>query len=329
MANPKFVKFQRGSEAAYAALAQKEEDALYFIYDKNHPENGGKLYLGETLIGGTGTALGASALSELSDVDLTGLSDSALLCYDAAAEKWILEQPSSLFEGVSVSVGTKGGNETVAAAQARLNPSPNEGDILIISGDSYIYDGAQWQPLKSQDLDNRVTVLESEVATLQTSMDAVDGKIATAISTANHLTYQVVGDLDDVNDAITEAGPDLNRTIFLVPSDDGEAGNLYDEYMVINNIPELLGNFGADLSDYVTSSQLTTAVGNLNDRIDGLETTFDDYLTVSRFEGEVGNLQDLIDLVGDSSTNVIDELINIYGDVNVIRQMLEWHDLNN
>ena len=55
---PNFVKFQRGSQTAYNNLATKDLDTLYFIYDSSNPSAGGLLYLGETLIGGTGSMVG-------------------------------------------------------------------------------------------------------------------------------------------------------------------------------------------------------------------------------------------------------------------------------
>lgn len=338
---PNFVKFQRGSATAYANLQQKDNDTLYFIYDSTNPSAGGLLYLGETLIGGTGSLLNSVAMSDITDVDLTDIADGALLQYKVTSNKWEAVMPSEIGAtgggATSVNVGILVDDETVPQALDRLNASPNEGDITIVNGEPYIYDGSTWRSLTSVDLSGRVSTLEttvgtlssgvatltSSVASLETQMAAVDGKIASAISSANHLTYAVVGSISDVDDAITSGGTELGRTVFLVPNTNNTTGNLYDEYMVVNNNKELLGNFGgADLSGYVTTGDFTSAVGTLTSSINALTSSLSNYLTVSRFETEVGDINNLYTATGDSSATVIDEIINIY-------QMLEWSEINN
>ena len=49
MPTAKYVKFQRGTPTAYAALTNKNSDTLYFISNPN--EKFGTLYLGEKTIG--------------------------------------------------------------------------------------------------------------------------------------------------------------------------------------------------------------------------------------------------------------------------------------
>lgn len=339
---PNFVKFQRGSATAYANLSKKDNDTLYFIHDKNNPSAGGLLYLGETLIGGTGSLLNSIAMSDIIDVSLTdNIVDGALLQYKITSHKWEAVKPSDIgiTDGIttSVNIGILANDETVPQALERLNASPNEGDITIVNGEPYIYDGSNWRSLTSTDLSERVSTLEttvgalssgittltSSVTSLETQMAAVDGKIASAISSANHLTYTVVGSITDIDDAITSDNPELNRTIFLVPNTNNTTGNLYDEYMVVNNNKELLGNFGnVDLSGYVTTGDFTSAVGTLTNNINTLTSSLNNYVTVSRFETEVGNINNLYTATNNSSATVIDEIINIY-------QMLEWNEINN
>ena len=332
---PNFVKFLRGSQAAYDRLSIKDLDTLYFIYDSTNSEASGKLYLGETLIGGTGSSIGATTLNGLSDVDLTDLADGALLQYDYPANKWIAVQPSEVgisgSSSISVNAGTLADGETIAQAQNRLNNNPSEGDIVIISGNPYIYDGSQWRSLDSADLNDQITGLNTRVGNLETNMLAVDGKIAAAVANAGHLTYQKVQDLQEIEDAISNAGADLtaiSNTIYLVPNN-GSASNLYDEYMVIDGATEIVGNFQPVLSDYVTTSTFNTTVNNLTDQINSLSTNLNDYLTINRFETEVGNLNDLLTATGKVSTTVIDELIETKEDITNIYEMLEWQPINN
>jgi hypothetical protein len=68
--NYNFVKFLRGSQAAYDRLANPDQNTLYFIYDENDQsaEPNGKLYLGRYLI--NDNTASSIALSNLSDVDM-------------------------------------------------------------------------------------------------------------------------------------------------------------------------------------------------------------------------------------------------------------------
>ena len=84
---PNYVKFQRGSQAAYTALLNSANkgaafyDTLYFIYDSENKAAGGTLYLGDILIGGAGQ-VGATTLAGLSDIDLTDLDAGSFLQYN-------------------------------------------------------------------------------------------------------------------------------------------------------------------------------------------------------------------------------------------------------
>lgn len=87
-ATAKYVKFQRGTPTAYAAIKHKDPDTLYFISNPN--DTFGNLYLGEKSIGNGSPTSGAFNLAELGDVDLTGASDGAVLVYSEEKKKWIV-----------------------------------------------------------------------------------------------------------------------------------------------------------------------------------------------------------------------------------------------
>lgn len=86
-----YVKFIRGTTAAYNKLESKDKDTLYFISDNN---TSGQLYLGSKLIsGGSGGGVSEElkiTLSELQDI-LFGdnLDTNHVLMYDAELGKWI------------------------------------------------------------------------------------------------------------------------------------------------------------------------------------------------------------------------------------------------
>lgn len=88
----RYVKFMRGSLAAYNNLAEKDDDTLYFLSDSINQE--GSLYLGTRLISGPcaipeGGNI-ATSLAKLEDVNLDPTLDwDALLVYDKVKKKWV------------------------------------------------------------------------------------------------------------------------------------------------------------------------------------------------------------------------------------------------
>lgn len=83
MAN--YVKFLRGTPTAYANLVKKDDDTLYFIYEKD--KSNGVLYLGSKLIAdSTDSGIPSNpilSLDELSDVIINELGEEpSLLVYD-------------------------------------------------------------------------------------------------------------------------------------------------------------------------------------------------------------------------------------------------------
>lgn len=99
MAN--YVKFRRGTPEAFKALGNRvEDDALYFIYDKD--KSTADLYLGSKLISSGEHDL--NALSELKLGDLVDtsiqnpLSSSDVLTYSEQAKKWVNRPIEELLE---------------------------------------------------------------------------------------------------------------------------------------------------------------------------------------------------------------------------------------
>lgn len=84
----KYVKFMRGSLAAYNKLSPKDDDTLYFLTNTDDGE--GYLYLGTKLISEPGTINGSNcSLATLNDVLITAnLNYDAILMYDSKAGKW-------------------------------------------------------------------------------------------------------------------------------------------------------------------------------------------------------------------------------------------------
>lgn len=93
-------------------------------------------------------------------------------------------------------------------------------------------------------------------------------EINSLVSSVNKLEPKLIASINEV----TEAG-----YIYLLPVD-GVDSNFYNEYLFVNEVPELIGSFGSDidLSNYITSDQLTTALSA--------------YVTSSAFNTAINNL---------------------------------------
>lgn len=327
-----FVKFQRGSEAAYNALKANnrvDPDTLYFLYDSANPELGGDLYLGFTLIGGTSSSSssGASTLRDLSDVLLSEtLSSGMILQYSTARNRWVSKSFSAAIDDLKNSGYSFGSNVTVETALAEgqtvnsfLNTisSPSEGDIAIVAGNPYVFDGTNWVSLMNPSVLDRVSTLESEIATIKSDIQTIRGEIDTKIAAANHLTYQVLSSGESLNDIDTTAA-DISKTVFLVPNDGSSTDNMYYEYMYINGEFEKLGSWETNLNGYVTTNALDTAVSNLQSQINAIPTN---YVTLSKYNNEIGSLQPILNVTGKASTTIANEIVDIY-------ERLQWNPIS-
>lgn len=320
-----FVKFQRGSQEAYGLLRDRnavDPDTLYFLYDSANPENGGDLYLGYTLIGGTSSSSTAvSSLGDLSDVSLVGsLQDGMILQYSVLRNKWISKSIADVLSAAGSSLGTSVTVETALAEGQTIAGVLNniadakEGDIAVIAGNPYVHDGSDWVSLTNSDVLDRLTAIETEIASIKTTIQAVRGEIDSKIAAANHLTYQKL-DAGETLDDIDITDPAIGRTVFLVPSDDSDQNNNYFEYMYIDGVFEKLGSWGANLNNYVTQQAFNTSISNLQGQIDALPNNF---VTLTKYNSEIGSsMTPILNVTEKSSTTVVNEIVDIH-------QRLKW-----
>lgn len=115
----------------------------------------------------------------------------------------------------------------------------------------------------------------------------VDTSITTAISGITGVEFEVVQTLPATGDA---------GTIYLVPNQ-GTTPNIYDEYIYVNNAFEKIGTTEIDLSNYVTTTDLNTALADY--------TTTANLATVAT-TGSYG------DLINTPATLTTEELNNLW-----------------
>ena len=150
----KYVKFLRGTPAAYNNLAAPNEDTLYFISEEG--SSTGSLYLGSKLISSHREIQnGATSLADLSDVLLTELAnDTHLLVYDPSAAAWV----NKTFEDL-VFVGTVGSAD--GAPGLVPAPSKDDADLFLRSDGTWARPAANHTILtleNSDSLDHQVLI---------------------------------------------------------------------------------------------------------------------------------------------------------------------------
>lgn len=315
-----FVKFQRGSQEAYNKLKAShriEKDALYFIYDEQAPDNGGILYLGEALIGGSGLA-GATQLADLLDITINdNIIEGSILQYNNLSKKWSPISIKTAIENanpniVSISNGEKLETETIKEALRRINNDPNVSDIVFINGNPYIFNGEDWEELIGTAINDKISNLESHIDLIESD---INNKITEAIAKSNNLIYKKLNALPTLPVEDEEV---LKNTIFLIPKESPTDDNVYDEYMFIEGQYEKIGVLGTgNLDNYITTDTFNTTVGTLESSISSISTevstlsgttlnlqTISNNLTskVNSIETQVGSLQ--------TQVNDLSEIIN-------------------
>lgn len=114
-------------------------------------------------------------------------------------------------------------------------------------------------------------------------------QIATAVNNIDHLQRKIVSSYADIVSFVEQEGADeAAKYIFMVPETDTTAdGNIYEEYIVVNGVIEVVGKWATDLSDYVT--------------IDNLSTTLNSYVTKNSFNQKLEEY---------TSTEELNQLLN-------------------
>ena len=128
-----YVKFLRGTPAAWAEISPKDPDTLYFI--ANPSDTKGRLYLGNKLISGGGSGEGSAVtIGDLQDVLIgANVPANAVLVYNETSQVW---EPVSLATAIQNVVEVMTGATSEQDGLAGLVPQPVAGDnTLFLRGD--------------------------------------------------------------------------------------------------------------------------------------------------------------------------------------------------
>lgn len=141
-----YVKFQRGSQAAYDALKTAgtlDANTLYFIY-KDEADSVGALYMGNRIISGGDITIASARLDDLADVIVKGAGTNSFLIKSEDGN-WIAKELKDVVTLIKTNLGdiastaqvfqgVLGADETADAAITRVvgESTPHDGDNVIL-----------------------------------------------------------------------------------------------------------------------------------------------------------------------------------------------------
>lgn len=183
---PGYVRFLRGTKAAFDKIEIKDNDTLYFIYD-SEDQTKGSLYLGNKLIGGgNGSTTAVTDINDLANVLINNVQDKQILAYDASAGKWVNKTP----EEIQIEVMT--GATADAAGTSGLVPAPAAGEQ-----DKYLRGDGMWAaPLSDEQLTTlgKVDGLETRVGSIETKYDNLIKDAPAALDTLKEIADWITKD---------------------------------------------------------------------------------------------------------------------------------------
>lgn len=324
--NPdQFVKFVRGTPAAFERLSPKLRNTLYFITEDGATT--GKLYLGEVLIS---NCLGQN---DLESVIIENVGNKDLLVYDAEQEAWV-NMP------INDAISTFNGATATQAGSSGLVPAPSAGD-----NDKFLRGDGQWVEITTGSLetdenvfisnaDSELTLVGFEEASDKAILQKVNGSLVWSTDfytkdEVNSLVNNLSGGglsrtIVDSLESIDLESPGAENYIYLVANDSAEANNNYDEYLVVvdgsdNKSLERVGSFEVNLENYVTNDDMLEAI---DDAIATLDLS-DTYVTISKYDSEIGNVASLLLRSADGANG--DE--SVVDSINYLTELLTWNTI--
>lgn len=183
---PGYVRFLRGTKAAFDKIEIKDIDTLYFIYD-SEDQTKGSLYLGNKLIGGgNGSTATVTDINDLANVLISNVQDKQILTYDASTKKWVNKTP----EEIQIEVMTGATTDTVGTSG--LVPAPAAGEQ-----DKYLRGDGMWAaPLSDEQLTTlgKVDGLETRVGSIETKYDNLIKDAPAALDTLKEIADWITKD---------------------------------------------------------------------------------------------------------------------------------------
>lgn len=335
-----YVKFLRGTPAAFEKLSIKDKDTLYFISEPG--AKNGLLYLGDKIIAGSSSTGSISNLSiaDLKDViiDNTGLTDGSILMYDWVKKVWV----NKTLDEVVVDV-MQGASSTKAGA-AGLVPAPKVGEQnKFLRGDG-TWAEAGLTDAEKQELQDNTSKLEALIGDSTKPDGTVPSISEIALETLTEALVpedakESLDTLQEISDWIQKHPGDVTEINSNILDLQASVGSIED---VLNGTKETEGlvstvgkvydaifdnDVGLDHRVANIEDVLYDSVDENGDTIQGLisivgnlQNPEGSYVLQSVYRSEVGSISSL-NFTDENSTTIVDE-------INSINSRLKWVDLD-
>lgn len=253
-----YVKFIRGTTAAFDALVNKDANTLYFISDAVDSTSG-KLYLGSKLISGGGGSSSVVNLTDLADVVINTVGNNQLLVYNAATSRWENKSINAL-------VGVMTGATASSAGAAGLVPAPAAGaQHKFLRGDG------TWVTL---DIDENLTngILDEA----EKKINNLNSSIENLIAQVNELDTTELNNRIKALELTVNGDTEHTGLISIVSTLQSDITNLNSEIANIHTAIDT-GEFDAETGAPITIIQkvttLSTALNNIDSRVSTVEAS--------------------------------------------------------
>ena len=286
-----YVKFVRGTPAAWASITTKDPDTLYFIAEVGAVK--GVLYLGDRIITGEDQTF---SIRDLTDVLISeNVSTNSLLIYDG--ERWVNQ---SALEIISAYIDEMDGATEEQDGSTGLVPAPKAGEHnFFLRGDgTWVNPTAELQQ-SVQGLDTKVKSLDTTIGNL---VGTDSNKTIRAIAAEE--MQKVVGGASEAFDTLLEVEQWIEQN--------KEVADLADLMSDVNHLNDTV--FGVEATDESEAVPgLVEVVSGLDDLINGTPEQ----------EGILTKLS----AVDATLINVNREITNTNNRVTTLENRLKWGDL--
>lgn len=304
----KYVKFLRGTPAAFDKLSTKDKDTLYFISETD--ATSGLLYLGNKLIsGGSASDISECSIGDLKDViiDSANITNNSLLVYDWATKTWV----NKSIDEVVVSIMT--GATASTDGSSGMVPAPKAGEQ-----DKFLRGDGTWANAGMTDEEKaELSKASADISSLVGDSANQDGSIPSIeeIATKTLTKALIPDDAKESLDTLEEIADWIQNH-----PDDAAAMNTK-----IGSLEKEVKNLKTDVEDLTTviyddsgdgSSGLLTKVNSLWNPASQADTP---YVLLTTYNTQVGDINKLT--LSSGNTTIIDE-------INTINQRLTWVDMS-
>ena len=253
------IKMLKGNQASLPATP-RDANSLYFTVD------GGNIYLGDKLLTGkvsfTKPATGVEGTIYVDTNGIPFVWDTETSAYKqilpqmpaaltaSGASQYKLATEKAVIDYITANVATSEGFAQLQEDVDNLETTVGQHTTSIAS-------------LESDKADKATTLAGYGISDAYTKGET-DSAISSAVAASQHLTKVVLGDSEELPDASSAT----QNAIYLKKITGGSGDQYYEEFIVINDQWEKIGDTKVDLSNYATQSWVTSQISPVSSKAD-------------------------------------------------------------